>query len=168
VDFWDRNKSICFPTHICAPFHIALVWSELKSASCWRSPVLVYLLIYITNSVSPSSPHSQIPSLLPLPFSSERVPPTYPPTLVHHISAGLGASSHSEARQCSPVNGYHSQAIALGESLCISFSGTHMETELHSTGKHQSLTLLLILCCAFRQEPHITVFQEPLLSSWLK
>ena len=41
-------------------------------------------------------------------------------------------------------------------------------TRDHPMGKHQSLTLLMILCCACRQEPSITVLWEAPPSSWLK
>lgn len=39
--------------------------------------------------------------LLPSPFTP--APPFYAPTLIHQDSAGLGASSHTERRHCSPL-----------------------------------------------------------------
>lgn len=48
------------------------------------------MFIYLPNSAPiPSPPLSFSPSLLP--FSSERVPPRYPPTLTHQVSARVGA-----------------------------------------------------------------------------
>jgi hypothetical protein len=42
------------------------------------------------------------------------------------------------------------------------------QLETHPMGKHQSLTLLMILCHACRQEPSITALWETPPSSWLK
>jgi hypothetical protein len=56
--------------------------------------------------------------------------------------------------------------------LCKRNAGTKMEQSLKEwltsdpwTGKHQSLTLLLLLCCICRQEPCMAIFWEALLAT---
>ena len=66
---------------------------------------------------APPPPHPSSP--IPIPFSSERVPPMYPPTLVHQVSAGLGVSSPTEARHGSPLLHMH---LGPWASPCILFS----------------------------------------------
>jgi hypothetical protein len=69
------------------------------------------------------SPPHRVPPLLPLPFSSERVPPFEPPptpTLLHQISGGLGTSFHTEAGQSSPLLHVcleHTPSLCIGQVL---------------------------------------------------
>lgn len=63
----------------------------------------IYLFIYIPNA-TPISVLSHGPPPNPLPLRSwEDVPLPYLPILVHQVSAGLGTSSPTEARQDSPL-----------------------------------------------------------------
>lgn len=94
--------------------------------------------------------HTRAPRIYPSQFLPHRVPPSspsplrgwspYSPTLVPQVSVRLGASSHTEVTQGSPVG---DRVLQLGysfrESLHFTCWGAHKETELH----------VCYTCCVF-------------------
>lgn len=90
-------------------------------------------LIYYIPNTSPS-PHHPLTEALPssypfqfvFPLFYERIgtPSGYPPTLAHHVCAGLGSFSPTETRQGSPVGKQNTQSdYNFRDSLCSSCSG---------------------------------------------
>jgi hypothetical protein len=86
------------------------------------------------------------PSLFPFPSKSEALP--YTPTLAYQISAESGTFFPIEARQGSPLLHMRSETKGMANQL-----QAHFET--HPMDRHQSMTLLMMLCCACRQDPSI-------------
>jgi hypothetical protein len=70
----------------------SLMYLPIHSTSWWKPP-------------SPPIPLSYGPSSSPLRSGGGGVSPGYFPTLAHQVTAGLGASSPTEARQGCPVKG---------------------------------------------------------------
>ena len=82
------------------------LYQNINTIYCYFFSINLFIYIFFTLiSVSSQSPCHTVPSLSSFPFSSERLSilSGNTSTLVYRVSAGLGSSSPSEARQGSPV-----------------------------------------------------------------
>jgi hypothetical protein len=103
------------------------ICGSISFSICLSVSLFIYIQSHISSPLQSLSAHPYSPFTL-------RVlgPPSYPPSLAHQISAGLGISFPSEDRQGSPIGKWIVQSgCSFTESPLSSCWGTHMETKLH-------------------------------------
>jgi len=109
---------VCICIYECTYTHIYLLIHFI-------SKNLFYIPNAALSQLSPHRPSSRSSSPL-----RRWSPPPHASTLTYYVSKGLGASSHTEARQGSLV-GERIPQTGNSFSTCSSCWETHMETELH-------------------------------------